>query len=105
MKRIALAATIVSSVMLVAGCATDTTTTKAAAPAVQPMKAVNDLKSFLWVGNSFFYYNNGINGHVTQLLNAAEAGRPLRSTMVTISGSGFDWHDIESYFRPNGLGK
>lgn len=61
--------------------------------------------SIIYIGNSFFYYNNGINGHVTQLLNAAEPGRPLRSTMVTISGSGFDWHDVESYFRPNGLGK
>ena len=61
--------------------------------------------SIIYIGNSFFYYNNGINGHLTQLLNAAEPGRPLRSTMVTISGSGFDWHDVESYFRPNGLGK
>jgi len=24
---------------------------------------------------------------------------------VTISGSGIDWHDMESYFRPNGIGK
>jgi hypothetical protein len=28
-----------------------------------------------------------------------------RSTMVTISGSGADWHDVESYFRPNAMGK
>jgi hypothetical protein len=24
---------------------------------------------------------------------------------VTISGSGIDWHDMESYFRPDGIGK
>ena len=24
--------------------------------------------------------------------------------MVTIGGSGFDWHDVESYFRPNAVG-
>ncbi len=24
--------------------------------------------------------------------------------MVTIGGSGFDWHDVESYFRPNAIG-
>jgi len=24
--------------------------------------------------------------------------------MVTISGSGFDWHDMESYFRPHAVG-
>ena len=27
-----------------------------------------------------------------------------RATMVTIGGSGFDWHDVESYFRPNAIG-
>ena len=24
--------------------------------------------------------------------------------MVTIGGSGFDWHDVENYFRPNAIG-
>jgi len=28
-----------------------------------------------------------------------------RSTSVTISGSGFDWHDTDSYFRPNAIGR
>ena len=28
-----------------------------------------------------------------------------RYTSVTISGSGFDWHDVESYFKPNAIGK
>ena len=27
-----------------------------------------------------------------------------RATSITISGSGFDWHDVESYFRPNAVG-
>src|SRR4051812_34290695 len=60
--------------------------------------------SVIYIGNSFFYYNNGINGHVSSLIGAAQ-GKPVRSTMVTISGSGFDWHDVDSYFRPNGIGK
>ncbi len=25
--------------------------------------------------------------------------------MVTIAGSGFDWHDVNSYFRPNAIGR
>ncbi len=25
--------------------------------------------------------------------------------MITISGSGLDWHDIDSYFRPNAVGR
>ncbi len=24
--------------------------------------------------------------------------------MVTIGGAGLDWHDVESYFRPNAIG-
>jgi hypothetical protein len=61
--------------------------------------------SAIYIGNSFFYYNNGLSGHVGALLRAADPGGRLRSTSVTISGSGFDWHDVESYFRPNGLGR
>jgi hypothetical protein len=61
--------------------------------------------SVLWVGNSFFYYNNSMHGHVTQLVKAGDSQRPARATSVTISGSGLDWHDMESYLRPNGIGK
>jgi len=35
----------------------------------------------------------------------AERGTPIRQSMITISGSGFDWHDVASYFRPNAIGK
>ena len=27
-----------------------------------------------------------------------------RASSITISGSGFDWHDVDSYFRPNAVG-
>ena len=60
-------------------------------------------KSFLWVGNSFFYYNNSLHGHVTQLVKAADPKQAWRTVSVTISGSGFDWHDVNSYFRPNAV--
>jgi hypothetical protein len=60
--------------------------------------------SALFIGNSFFYYNNGLSGHLTQLLRSADPDYKLRSTSVTISGSGADWHDVESYFRPNAIG-
>ena len=62
-------------------------------------------KSILWVGNSFFYYNNGMSNYLSNLLRAADPKSALRSTSVTISGSGLDWHDVESYFRPNGIGR
>ena len=60
--------------------------------------------STLFVGNSFFYYNNSLHGHVTRLVNASKDGFKHRGVSVTISGSGFDWHDVESYFRPRGIG-
>src|ERR1700712_4486286 len=63
-------------------------------------------KAEMFVGNSFFYYNNGMPGHVSLLEKAAdpEHKTDYRATMVTIGGSGFDWHDMESYFRPNAVG-
>ena len=63
-------------------------------------------RSVLYVGNSFFYYNNGIGGYVSNLLRGAVPAdaRPFRSTMATISGSGLQWHDVASYFRPGAVG-
>lgn len=64
---------------------------------------VADPASVLYVGNSFFYYNNSLHNHVGQLARAADAKKRLRSVSVTISGSGFDWHDVGSHFRPNAV--
>jgi len=63
-------------------------------------------KTEIFIGNSFFYYNNGMPGHVALLEKAADPDhkQDYRTTMVTIGGSGFDWHDVESYFRPNAIG-
>src|SRR5437868_10545462 len=62
-------------------------------------------RSFLWVGNSFFYYNNSMHNHVGALARAADSDSKYRAVSVTISGSGIDWHDMRSYFRPDGIGK
>jgi hypothetical protein len=63
-------------------------------------------KTGIFIGNSFFYYNNGMPGHVSKLEKAADPDhqQDYRTTMATISGSGLDWHDVESYFRPNAIG-
>lgn len=57
----------------------------------------------LWVGNSFFYYNNGMPGHFGRI--TAAGGASTRNTLVAIGGSGLDWHDMESLLRPDGLGR
>ncbi len=60
--------------------------------------------SAIFIGNSFFYYNNSLHNHFILLLRAADANSKFRATSATISGSGADWHDVESYFRPNAIG-
>ena len=71
--------------------------------ASKSLPPVKEVKSMLWVGNSFFYYNNSMHGHVGQLLNAA-GQKGNRSTSATISGSGINWHDMEAHSKPNAVG-
>ena len=63
-----------------------------------------DITSLLYVGNSFFYYNNGISGFVAGFSRGSSHHKHLSGTMITIAGSGLDWHDLESYFRPHAVG-
>src|SRR3954470_18771721 len=60
--------------------------------------------SAIFIGNSFFYYNNSLHNHVGLLLRAADPNYRFRAKSVTISGSGSDWHDVDTYFRPNAIG-
>jgi hypothetical protein len=60
--------------------------------------------SSIYIGNSFFYYNNSLHNHVGQLIRDGMPSLRHRASSVTISGSGFDWHDVDSYFRPNAIG-
>ena len=64
-------------------------------------------QGFMWVGNSFFYYNNGMPAFVQRLLAGGPPSefRPYRATMITMGGSGLDWHDLESYFRPGAVAR
>jgi len=57
----------------------------------------------MWVGNSFMYYNDSMHNYVGGFIRASDQRIPYRGTSVTISGSGIDWHDMESYFRKGGL--
>lgn len=104
MLSITLRLALAVSAVALAACGTvppagpaATSTAAAAAPATGPAQAI------LWVGNSFFYYNNSLHGHFGQL--ATSAGIRTRGTSVTVSGSGLDWHDMPSLLRPNGLGR
>ena len=97
LRRLATAAAL--SLLIAAPLALHAQTrAKVAQPAAAP-------RSILWVGNSFFYYNNSMHNHFGRLVAAAGPGTPVRSSSVTISGSGLDWHDMASLMRPDGLGR
>ncbi len=90
---------LVGITLLLGACAT--------APAPQPAASgPQPTKAVLWVGNSFFYYNNSMHGHVGQLINSSSMPDKTgqRNVSATISGSGINWHDVEAHFKPNGVG-
>jgi hypothetical protein len=90
-----------AALVALAGCTTPPTSAPGAV-AKPPLTVSTEVKNLLWVGNSFFYYNNSMHGHVGQLLSAA--GRTgMRATSATISGSGINWHDVEAHFKPGGV--
>ena len=95
------AALCIAAIVATVACTTTTPSTATvanSAPTAPP-------KTALWVGNSFFYYNNSMHGHVGQLLAAARPNeRGYRSTSATISGSGLNWQDLEAHFKPGGVG-
>lgn len=95
----AFALSLFTALLFAAGSSTAQTKPTRAELAGEPAAP----ESILWVGNSFFYYNNSMHNHFGQLVRAA--GGRARSTSVTISGAGLDWHDMESLVRPDGLGR
>jgi len=60
--------------------------------------------SVLFIGNSFFYYNNSMHHLFNNLVTTANKEHKIRSTSVTISGGGMSWHNVDSYFNPDGVG-
>lgn len=66
---------------------------------------IDQPKTIMYVGNSFFYYNNSMHNQVTRIATAADPQNrsSYRSSSITISGSGLNWHDIDAYFKPGGV--
>jgi hypothetical protein len=104
--RLAAAGCLVLAALLSA-CAHAPATSSAASAGGETARAASAHRpeSILWVGNSFFYYNNSMHGHFGQLVASLGDKPAPRSTSVTISGSGLDWHDMESLVRPGGIGR
>ncbi|MBT8106962.1 MAG: hypothetical protein KJP17_01910 [Gammaproteobacteria bacterium] len=73
-------------------------------PAVADI-GVKQPRSFLFIGNSFMFYNDSMHTMFRHIARAAdpENATAYRATSATISGAGLNWHDVESYFRPGAL--
>ena len=94
--------TILGVMVAVAALAGCSTTPPKTTPKAAYTSADGAPKSVLWVGNSFFFYNNSMHGHVGNLVGAAKI-TGVRQTSATISGSGINWHDVSSHFKPGGV--
>jgi hypothetical protein len=62
-------------------------------------------KTVLFVGHSFFYFNKSMHRYVSGLAIAADPKNKdqYRCTSITITMAGLTWHDVESYFKPGGV--
>ena len=100
-SRLRFAAIIVLAALL-SGCSTFSGLSSGSSNSAKENASPAPVKNLLWIGNSFFYYNNSMHGHVGRLLTAG-GGKGFRSTSATISGSGLNWHDINAHFRPGGV--
>ena len=66
---------------------------------------VENPKSILFIGNSFFYYNNGVHKPVLGMVKANESlGKGHRFRNITINSSSLEWHDVESYVTNERIG-
>jgi hypothetical protein len=87
-RVLAIAAVLLLSAVTVSGAV--------AADSLQPPAA----KRLLYVGNSFFYYNNSLHNQVNRLLSAelSKTERDQYSAYsITISGGHLRWHDVGAY--------
>ena len=66
---------------------------------------VENPKSVVFIGNSFFYYNNGVHKPTLGMVKASPAlGKGHRFRNITINSSSLEWHDIESYVTNEKIG-
>ena len=66
---------------------------------------VENPKSVVFIGNSFFYYNNGVHKPTLGMVKAnKDLGKGHRFRNITINSSSLEWHDIESYVTNEKIG-
>lgn len=84
--------------MLVVAAALVVTAGAMASAQIKPkITALNDVpRNLLFVGNSYFYYNNSLHNHVLNLLRNADPANTYAATSATISGAPLSLHDVDA---------
>ena len=84
-------------------------TLHAAPLAAQPLKTALDNPAperVLFVGNSYFYYNDSLHNHVSRMLASLdpELGERIAFKSATIGGAALNHHPLDSHLTPGKLG-
>ena len=79
--------------------------TAAPAPDVKQLD-IDAPRQVLFVGNSYFYYNDSLHNHVRRMASAAENVKlsDFKFRSITISGGSVEHHPITHYLTPGAVG-
>ena len=64
----------------------------------------NNLDSVMFVGNSFFYYNNSLHNHLRKIISGDNSVKAINTRSITINGSSLSWHPIDAYLDNKNIG-
>jgi hypothetical protein len=64
----------------------------------------NNLESVMFVGNSFFYYNNSLHNHLRKIISGDSSVETINTRSVTINGSSLSWHSVGAYLDNKNIG-
>ena len=63
-----------------------------------------NIESIMYIGNSFFYYNNSLHNHVSSIIKNHNSNKTLKQRSITINGSSLSWHPLEAYLDNKNIG-
>jgi hypothetical protein len=64
----------------------------------------NNLDSVMFVGNSFFYYNNSLHNHLRKIISGDSLVETINTRSITINGSSLSWHSVDAYLDNKNIG-
>ena len=62
------------------------------------------LDSVMFVGNSFFYYNNSLHNHLRKIISGDNSVETINTRSITINGSSLSWHSVDAYLDNKNIG-